>query len=429
MDILFLNFLAYFIWAVYTYRRYRHLNVYFLLILMISVIAFLGLFTVMNGIYYDTFLIKSSTKLKIEPYFYCFIFYFFPLRNIHIDSKSLDFLFNRNGRSFVNSWIIFYTFYTLLKLYETSSTLVFGLGNAYEARHIDGDVLFFYDNIFLDKILNGYGYFLYNASYPVLLLYAFGAYKQRKIGKLKANYLLFLSLAPSFLTGLNEGSRGSLFAAILCNAFLLTLYWAFISNKIKETIKRYSIIIFAAITAVTLIITIQRTSSSESGSSILRYFGESFPNLGYNMYDKVSIHPMGLRFFPEIVWGDNPPWVSTDDSYHYWENITGVPVINFKTFFGDLYIEFGLELAFIIIILMFLVMSFITYEKVRVVFVPILFYYLQMCSQSFAGFNKTGHLNVFQLEIVLLFSLLLYLIKLVAPSKKYVKIILNVRRK
>ena len=121
---------------------------------MMIVVAFLGYYTVATDIYYETFHINNSTQLSYEPYIYCFIVYFllfFPLRNLKFAENEGDFLFGKNGRLFIRYWVIFYTFFTLLKMYEAMGGLAMGLGNVYEARHIDGESLYRYDNLFLDN--------------------------------------------------------------------------------------------------------------------------------------------------------------------------------------------------------------------------------------------------------------------------------------
>ena len=51
MDVLFVNFLAYMLWARYAYKKFGAINIYFILVLMITSIAFLGILTVCNGVY------------------------------------------------------------------------------------------------------------------------------------------------------------------------------------------------------------------------------------------------------------------------------------------------------------------------------------------------------------------------------------------
>lgn len=420
MIVLFINFLAYLIWTICVYKKYKQLDAYFLLVLMMTIVALLGYLTVATGIYYETFSIKSSTRLDFEPYIYCFIVYFmlfFPLRNMKKKQYEGDFLFGKIGLLFIRFWTIFYTFFALLKMSEVMGAMVMGLGNAYEARHIEGESLYKYNNFILDWIVNGYGLFFYNASYPVILYCAFKGYAQKIFTYNKSLYLILLALLPSFLIGISAGSRGAIFMYVICNFFLVVMFWQLSPKRLKITIKKISFLFFCVLALLSLLITIQRLGNSKDGmTSILRYFGESFPNLGYLMYDRVLVHPMGIRFFPEIMWGDNPPWFSTDDSYLYWYRITGVPVISFKTFFGDFYIEFGLNVTFVLVLIIYLIISFIVQKRFSIITLPIVFLYMRMCSQSFAGYTLVNHVSVFQIEITLLFMIFLYLLKRIYVS-------------
>ena len=421
MEVLLVNSLIYCLWTFFVYKKYGVVNIYFILVLMITSIAFLGLLTVVNGIYYDTFGINSNTRLSYEPYILCFLVYFilfYPLRALKLDYDSAYFIYKKTFRQIIKGWAFFYTFYLLLLLYESILSIVGGLGNAYEMRHIEGESLYKYDSTFISYIIKGYGMFIYNASSPVVLFYSIVARKKNKISSRFSSYLIILCLVPSILSGIGMGSRGSLFATAVCYSFYATLFWNLFSQSTKRRILRYTLLALSLMIFFSMIITVQRVGSKDSGSSILRYFGESFPNLGYIMYDKVYMHPMGIRFFPELVFGDNMPWDSTDESYRYWENITGVPVIVFKTFFGDLYIEFGTILALVITIIMSVIMTILIRKKLNIIILPFLNYYIQMCAQSFAGFNKTGYFSFFQLEITIIFTLCLLLLNKVASSKK-----------
>lgn len=389
---------------------------------MICIVAFLGFYTVATDIYYETFHINKNTKLLYEPYVYCFISYFllfYPLRNLNIKRLDVNFMFKKYGKMFVMIWTLFYTFFTLLKVYETIGGLALGLGASYEARHIDGDTLFRYNNYFFDYIVNGYGLMFYNASYPIILLYAILGFAQNKLRYKFSLYLILICILPAFLIGISSGSRGYLFMFVMCDIFLLSLFWPGIPSSLKMSLKKYSLIIAMVLVSISLIITIERLGDSKDGGvSILRYFGESFPNLGYLMYDQVAIHPMGIRFYPEILWGNNPPWFSTDDSYQYWGRITGVPVISFKTFFGDFYIEFGLEITILLLILLYILISYVIRKRFSIITLPIVFLYMRMCSQSFAGFTLVNHTSIFQLEITLLLMIILIILKRLSVRTK-----------
>jgi oligosaccharide repeat unit polymerase len=151
----------------------------------------------------------------------------------------------------------------------------------------------------------------------------------------------------------------------------------------------------------------------------LRYFGESFPNLGFLFWEKVARHPMGERLFPNFfIDNERLLYNSVDESYQYWMGITGVPVLNFKTYFGDLYIEFGIIGAFIFVVVSFILMKLFFNRKVTIYSLPILYYYFQLCVFAFAGFTKGGHTSFFQLSIVVLISLSLkYYLRIKAKGR------------
>ena len=87
----------------------------------------------------------------------------------------------------------------------------------------------------------------------------------------------------------------------------------------------------------------------------MHYFGESYPNLGLRVWPVENInHPYGERLFPSLgLWGDsdNRSFFDAADRSYYWVSVTNAPVVNFKTMFGDLYVEFGIIWPFVIALL------------------------------------------------------------------------------
>ena len=63
MGILFLNFIIYAIWSFMIFHKERKLTVYSFMVIVFTIIAFLGYYTVYNGIYYDTFGYYSPNRL------------------------------------------------------------------------------------------------------------------------------------------------------------------------------------------------------------------------------------------------------------------------------------------------------------------------------------------------------------------------------
>lgn len=408
--ILFVNFFAYLVWAYLTIRKEKRLTVYSLMIIFICVVAFLGYYTVQTGIYFDTFGRKDINRLTYTPYVLSFITYyilFYPLKKMKFVFSDEKYLSGRLFKIAIKYWSIIFFLYALLKLYEAYSTLQSGLGEAYELRHMDGETLYSYNNVFIFKF-NGYCEFLLEATVPLVMYYVFMGLHKGFIKIKYALYLITLSIAPSFLTAIGQGSRGGMFMAFFCFLFFLIGYWHFIPKYAKR--KLVELIIFSLLLGclISWIITMERVSSGGGSiDSILRYFGEPFPNLGFNFYDKVIVHPMGARFFPNFFMNTSYSlWGSVKEMHDYWWFITGVPVLNFCTYFGDLYVEFGTMIALLFVSTTTTIMLFITKQSnyLKGAILPISFFYYKLCVFSFAHMTKTGHYAVFQLWIILLIS-------------------------
>lgn len=400
--ILFINFIAYLSWLLFTWLKDKKVTVYLLLVSFFTFIAFMGFFTVLTGIYQDTFGDFGLKRLKIEPYIYCFITYvilLYPFRHLEIDFSNNDFLFSHYMKVFVNIWVIFFTIYTALRLGEAISSISSGLGEAYENRHINGESLFVYHNVFLAKII-GYGTFLATATVPIIMCYALIGVTRKKNTLGYSLFLITLCFLPLFSTSLGMGSRGGLFMNILCLLFFVILLRNYTPKKFIRIIEILFISILSIVLFYSWIITVYRVSDGASGfESICRYFGEPFPNLGGNYWNQVLVHPMGTRLYPNLFGIELNG--STQDIYDYWYIITGVPVLNFKTYFGDLYIEFDVIGAFVFVTLGTLLMLAIVKNKsLGFLKLPCVYYYYQLCVYAFAGMTKEGHHATFELFIV-----------------------------
>ncbi len=409
MNILLFNFILYSIWSAFTLFKEKRITIYSALVLFYLIVAFLGYYTVSSGIYYDVFGFTPLSTLQLEPYIYAIATYmilFWPLRNIKFDDYRTDAIFSKKVAQCLKIWVGYFSLFTILKLFEAVASITLGLGDTYDARHVDGQELFVYDNIILQKF-NGYGFFLLNATVPFVMAYVFIGLNKKRISNTYAVILIFLSYVPSILSGIAMGSRGSLFMTSFCFVFFILLFWRFIPKSFLSKIYLYGVIFVSLVLIYSWMITSDRVGKGSEGfNSILRYFGESFPNLGFIFWDNVKYHPMGLRFFPNfLIENEKSLYTSVDDSYQYWGFKTGVPVLNFKTYFGDLYIEFGLVYAFAFVTgCSLLVKKYFNRYKVNVFNLSFLYFYYQLCIFAFAGFTKDGHQAFFQLMIVVIVS-------------------------
>jgi oligosaccharide repeat unit polymerase len=407
MNIFVLNLIPYIIWFCRTIYKEKKITIYSFLLLFYLVIAFLGFYIVSNGIYFDVFGKQSISRLTFEPYLYCFVTYFVlfsPLKNLKFEFTNISFHFFKKASLFIRIWTIYFALYTILKLSEAAASITSGLGNAYEARHIEGDTLFVYNNFLLDKF-NGYGFFLLDATVPFIMSYVFLGLYTKYLSNRRATFLIFLCFLPSVLSGIAMGSRGGLFMTAFCFMFFVLIFWKYIPKSFLVRIYRSMGVFMTVIMAYSWMITSDRVGKGSEGfNSVLRYFGESFPNLGFLFWNKVENHPMGNRLFPNLFKkNESYSFISVDDSYQYWENKTGVPVLNFKTYFGDLYIEFGVINAIVFVLLCtIIVKKYFKAKKVDVFNLSLLYFYFQICVFAFAGFTKVGHQAFFQLIITLI---------------------------
>lgn len=408
MNILLINTLLYTFWFLISFKRDGKITVYSFLVLFYLCISLIGIYSVNNQIYYNTFGFYPLSKLSIEPYIYCFITYFIlflPFYKVKVNIKNVDFIFTQKTKKIVSCWIIIYVLYTLLKLSEAIISISLGLAATYEARHNEGVTLFEYNPI-LAKF-NGYAYFFLQATLPFIMLYALFGVKKKYISSRMSMILIVLCFLPSFLESLGMGSRGGMFMTFFCFLFFFIMLYDQLSKKFIHTIYTFTILFISCILVYSWAITVDRVGHASGLDSIIRYFGEAFPNLGWTVWDNAVYHPMGERFFPNFFnsYVEN---LSVSDAYLYWQQVTGVPVLNFKTYFGDLYVEFGTIGAFIFLFLTSIPIWLYYKKKGITIFnIGYLYFYFQLCVFAFSGFTKTGWNSIFQLIIISLFVLYL----------------------
>lgn len=411
MSILLINFLAYILWFIVVFTREKKITVYSFFILFISVIAFLGYYTCeITDIYEGVFGKKNISTLTLKPYVLAFISYwllFSPLKEIEYRDTNLSFIFSRIFKFAIKCWIIFYGFYCLLRLSELSVALATGLGEMYNTRHNEGEALFEYSNFFLKNFV-AIGVVFAGPLTPLVMLYCFVGLYNKKISSSYAVLIILVTFLPNLISSITIGSRGAMLMQVFCFLFFVILLYKYIPRQFLKKI--YTTIVAGLFIVLTYswMITIDRVGNAGGFDSILRYFGEPFPNLGFSFWNKVNNHPMGARFYPEILMSNTKLiGSSVKDSHLFWENITGVPILNFKTFFGDMYIEFGVLIAMSLTVLLSIVFRRIIKRNITILNISLVYYYFQLCVYSFGGFSKKGEFAIRELLIILTVSLLL----------------------
>lgn len=187
---------------------------------------------------------------------------------------------------------------------------------------------------------------------------------------------------PSILSSLCAGSKGMLFF----NAFDIIFFYLIFEKNLSVKTKRIFVGVGfgVAFALITYAIAIQNdrlsTSNSDKVASevMMRYLGECMPNLG-DLYVDTKVHPYGKRFFPYIF--DGKIFNTAEQRNTYWANYTHARIDNFKTIWGDAYVEFGILGAFVFLFLVFFLYKKYVFSRNKHLYVfPLIYiYYNKVC--------------------------------------------------
>ena len=390
----------------------------------------MGVYTIATDIWFDTFGYYNLESLEFTPYvitFIGFFFFFYPLKDIH------RFKFNDNVftsplfKYIVFSWIVLILAFTIVKITEMYAAISIGLGEVYQDRHVEGNELVFMQHVdpVIAKIV-WIGGIVSNTTAPVMMFYSlYLIVKQKKM--FLPILILTLSILPSIIHSVAIGSRGAMVWSFFKITFFYIISKDMISKKMKRQIIKIMLSFLLLVLVNSIITTIERTDNSRSKetatSSVLRYFGEPFPNAGFIYWGNVTKHPMGKRFFPDYVGFNKDVGETSDEIFKYWENYTGVPILNWKILYIDCYIEFGVlgGLLFLVLVGVFFRYVF-AHRTISVYTIGILYAYFEMCDSTFTGYNMFSKQINATITSILILNFLLYF---VAKFGKRQKIIIN----
>lgn len=419
MNILIINAFVYVCWLIYSIRKDKKITLYVLFVFLYTLFAVCAIPAVISGIYTEELGNNNFDSIQIEPYIWAFLVFFclvYPFRHLKkIDIDSYNIWENKNILYFINIWSCLYLFFTILKLTEMIVTLKTGLGEAYNARHMEGEVLFSYPGI-LGELNTRLTWFL-PLTIPIVMFYSLAGYIKGYVKKSRSFFLMILSFLPAFLMSIANGSRGSLFMDMFGLAFYFIIFWYKFNKKDKHTIFILSLVSLSFVLFYAIGISLQRAdiTGSNAFEGILRYFGEPFPNLGTELWNHVVKHPYGDRLFPNLT-NFHLNGYTAIDIRSYWVQVTGVRIWCFKTFFGDFYIEYGTLLGCLVPILIALVFNiFVKASKFNIMTIPLIYFYFQICVFSFDGFFYKGNAGISK-TIYLIF--IMCFLKLIIKKKK-----------
>ncbi len=358
MWIFIVNALLYFLTSVFYYAKDRKFSIRAIVFLIYTVFGCASIYAISSGIYFDIFGSFSFNSLSLTPFVLNYILVLIMaqglqgLRSIKFDAISLN-----------NKYIFFFELFIIglslvYMVFQYLWSQLFSevdLVDIYEAGH-SGEQDYVFPNPLWNVIYFRSQQLLAFATPLIYIIEFMNLALDKK--PFKSMMIILLIFAPKVLGCGMSGNRGGIVFAFASLAFFIMFFWPKISAKLKRTIIISGLAMIVLGGAYLAAISFSRAGddSEKAVESAIRYFGETFPNLGWNIWAIDGNHLEGMRMYPLLydLAGGSLPQFDADGigglQYHY-EIISRWPILIFKTFFGDLYVEFGPVIPFVIVIL------------------------------------------------------------------------------
>lgn len=382
--------------TLYSFNEERTFSLHNLISAWFSFIVIMGYVTVEMGIYQEVH--GSLVVFPYMPYileFFFFLIFIWPFRALRFSNFEVTDIpiGNQNFKQIILFLLVAYLVY----FYVLVNVSIFTLNQsdfsaAYDSVHFEGKALYRY-NAVEEKIVWICGS-LYDWTSSIVFIYAIWGIVTNQNGlTLRFNiFCLAIVILIFFLDCISSGRRGGTFFFIIRLLFVILPLWSKFSNEIKSILIKIILLFIAVFAVYAVMMTISRFENSDSETpltSVMRYLGESYPHLGNVYWGKVLFHPMGARLYPFIFSSEGAiAEKSLGDLHTFWGAITGVPILNYKTLYGDFYVDFGPEIPFLIIfIYSFILKMFIKKGKVSFAAYPVLYYYIIIATCAPLWFN------------------------------------------
>lgn len=412
MEPLYINVALYLITFLIYFIKDRQFGVREAVFLLYAIFGVASIVSINKGIYFDVFGVFAFHQLDLTPLFlnYAFVLLFAQslngLSKVKYDLVSFDSTYVK-----IFEWgIIALSIINLFFMYMWSQLLSgLELADIYEAGH-SGDMELTFDNKLWNII-----YFrskqLLSIGTPIVYIIEFMNICMQK--KVKRSALIILLVFIPTILGLGlSANRGGIVFAFASIFFFLILFWP----KFPKSTKKLITIAVAAVAvlgvAYLVAISLSRYDEDSEGAveGVIRYFGESYPNLTWQIWPYEGHHLYGMRTFPtiyELFGGDIPTYNDEGfgGSQFMYEMVSGWPILIFKTFYGDMFVEFGPFIPFVIVVV-YLVIVNLMQAKLKYSVFSLLIFHFSFMALIFGLFdNYLIESNVLNLIIFFLLAL------------------------
>lgn len=383
MWVLICNALLYVFTTIVMYRKLG-MRPFVFLWMFYSVFAVFGIILVSSRLYFVAFSMSAETPLSFEPYIYnyfCMMAMTLPLYKITGKEPGIKnaTISPRSKRVFRVIFLIFLIYFGC-KLFELSLYGNMGYAERHKMITQDGEGVKIGQHSAIIGYTTGICAKLYSIVYPLAMFYVLMLLRN-KASILKITLLFALCVSPMLTGYVVNGNRAGMFYLMANLAFFFFLTKDYLSRKQLSRIYLLCGMLALLLFTFSSSISEERFQHTDIGTtgSVLRYFGEVFPNLGYQYWNEVNNFTMGARKFSSyysLLTGINFNLQGFDETFAYWSFFTGVDCALFKTVFGDLYLEFGTVGALIFASIFSLIMFRVTKNSELSVYnLPFYYYY------------------------------------------------------
>jgi len=360
MGSLLVNFFLYFLTLLYFCSKDRRMSLRVLIMVYFSVSAFASYYC-MHFEMLAEYTIYRYKENSITPFFINYICILslttllsdFRTNNL-INNKIQSIVKNNTVRNLELVIIIVNTIYIIMMYLYSQILLDIGFKEVYDMTHEDR-VVFTFSNSILN-VLFYRSKDIIQFVYPFFLLFQF-AKLSFGIEKKKTLILIFAFILPELTRNMLLSNRGGIVFMLMNFMFFISLFWGKFDKYVRKTFIRIGVVILSLSIFYFYMISLSRSEDDVDraiDNYIIGYFGQTYCNLGWKVWDVNGNFIGGERKFPELfkLLGlyKAPNENGLLDINYYYQNTSGFPIILFKSFWGDLYCEFGLYLSLLFVL-------------------------------------------------------------------------------
>ena len=337
------NFFLY-LFAILVYqRKNRRLDLFFIILMAYTMIAFIGMVNFANGIF------DKDYNLSIFRLFYLFIVISIcisPFKQVNVNSKPIYIAENEA----IHLLLFFFIVVGIISAYFTLPKAIAiqemdDWGSLREDVYSGESSITLYDSQFERFAKNFYSYLQ-----PFGSVMVFYQLTKPKFNKILTILLFAVWLVNAYTSATLVASRGLIMLLALKMLVLYVLFRNFIPKKRKRALLIAAALVGVFFYGYTMAVTEARFGN-ESNESLLRYFGHSM-----FAFDDGIMRTMHSFAHGRYQFGWLFRLFGIDSSFK-WEELGCTHGTAFMTFVGDIYVDFGPILTVLMAVLMALLIS------------------------------------------------------------------------